>query len=147
MCVAVLCLVMLPFVQPGCICNMNQIHTEKLQRLVSVLQSQKPPFFVTEEQMHAFVANCLEQNQIEYIHEYRFANRARIDFYCDGIGIEIKKGKPNRAQILAQLKKYAEENTICAIIVLVQSAMQLPQSLANKPIYVLPIYKAWSLSL
>lgn len=54
------------------------------------------------------IAAALERAGIDYWREVKIAPRCRIDFVCPGnIGIEVKRGKPNRAAVAAQVQRYA----------------------------------------
>ena len=60
---------------------------------------------MSEEEIHALIADALQQAGIDCRHEVRLAPRCRIDFMAGGVGLEIKKNKPQRAALLAQLER------------------------------------------
>lgn len=117
------------------------------QSIAKLIKSIRFPFLVEEYQIHEKIAEIFSQNHLDFVHEYKLGPYARIDFFVDGVGIEVKKGKQSYKSLLAQLKKYAAYPDICAIIVVVQSAVKLPAKIVNKPIFCIPLYQSWSVSL
>ena len=61
---------------------------------------------VEEYALHDAIAGVLARHGVAYLHEARLAPRCRIDFLCDGVGIEVKRGRPVRSTLLAQLSRY-----------------------------------------
>ena len=59
-------------------------------------------------------------------HEYRLAPRRRIDFFVGGVGVEIKKGRPNARDLLRQVERYLACDELAEIIVVTQKDTPLP---------------------
>ena len=80
-------------------------------------------------------------------HEYRLAPRRRIDFFVGGVGVEIKKGRPDPAALRRQLDRYAVCQGVEALVVLTQRAVTLPATLCGKPVRSLALNQLWGVAL
>ena len=92
----------------------------------------------------------LEDARIPYVREFVLGPRSRIDFYCPsaGVGIEVKKGKPNRAAVTRQVTRYCGYARIEGLILVVErSLVGHPSSCAGKPVCYVPLNKQWGLAL
>lgn len=70
----------------------------------------------------------------ELIREYKLDKESIIDFYLNGIGIEVKiKGSPK--SIYRQLERYSNSEKINVLVLLTSKTLGLPQQINNKPIY------------
>jgi hypothetical protein len=118
-------------------------------RVLRTLRIQKA--VEAEQQMHDEVAAVLTAAGVPFEHEYRLAPRCRIDFLIGGgIGIEIKKGKPNSTEVNAQVARYARLGELSAIILLVErNAMGVRESWASHgiPAFYLGLSKLWGVAL
>lgn len=117
------------------------------QTVLQALQQLRCPFIAREEQLHRLVAECLTNSHIPYIHEAKLAPHCRIDFLVDGIGIEVKKDKPNQKELLAQLHRYAACDAIEALIYIAPYAMKLPASINQKKISSIHLHALWGVAL
>ena len=101
----------------------------------------------TEEELHAQVAQALRAAGIEAAHEVRLAPRCRIDFRAGEIGIEIKKKRPERAKLIAQLARYAACPQVRALIVVAPRGVNLPRRIGAKPVTMIALERLWGISL
>ncbi|MBQ4265013.1 MAG: hypothetical protein IJB85_05825 [Clostridia bacterium] len=101
----------------------------------------------TEEKLHALVAQALSDAGIEAVHEARLAPRCRIDFLAGSVGIEIKKKRPERAKLIAQLTRYAACDRIGALIVVAPRGVNLPAAIGGKRVRLLALERLWGISL
>lgn len=120
--------------------NRLMIVTQALMRL-------RAPFCQGEYDLHALTASALREADIYFLHEERLAPRCRIDFLADTVGIEVKKGKPERRQLLRQLERYAGSPRIEALVVLVERAADIPGEILGKPCVTLSINRMWGIAL
>lgn len=100
-----------------------------------------------EEELHAQVAQALWAAGIEAAHEVRLAPHCRIDFMAGKIGIEIKKKRPERAKLLAQLARYAACPQVRALVVVAPRGVNLPGRIGGKPVTMLALERLWGISL
>ena len=117
------------------------------ERVVEALQTIRCGAACTEEELHACVAAALEEAGIPFIHEARLAPRCRIDFLADDLGIEIKKSRPERAKLLAQITRYAACDQVAKMIVVAPRGVNLPDDVDGKRVTMLALERLWGISL
>lgn len=94
------------------------------------------------------VAQALDHAGIHYQKEYVLAPRKRIDFLCQGgIGIEVKRGRPNAKQMRAQAQRYLQTDALTSLIVVVERTVDLPERICAKPVAVLGLNTLWGVAL
>lgn len=76
------------------------------------------------------------------LREYPLDSKNIIDFYCDGIGIEVKI-KGNRKTIYKQCLRYCAFDDIKALILVTNRAMGFPTSINSKPCAVVNLGISW----
>ena len=102
---------------------------------------------LSEEELHVMIAAALLKHGIEAQHEVRLAPRCRIDFMAGGIGIEIKKNKPQKTALLTQLERYAGCSRVEALLVIAPRGINLPKAIGGKPVTMLALERLWGVSL
>ena len=111
------------------------------------LQGLRVPIQQGEYDLHHLVAEALTAHGIASVHEAPLGPRCRIDLLCGTVGIEIKRGKPNRTQLLRQLTRYAECEAVSCLIVVAERSVDLPRTLRGKPVRVLCLNRLWGIAL
>lgn len=103
---------------------------------------------VTAEELdlHLQVARCLDAAGLPYQREFRLGPGNRIDFLVGGIGVEIKKGKPNAGSVIAQLTRYAESPEVTGLVLVIERYQDVPPSIAGKPCVSLGLRKQWGVA-
>lgn len=101
----------------------------------------------SEERLHEQAAEAFARAGLEAAHEVRLAPRCRIDFMVGDIGVEIKKKKPQRAPLIAQLTRYAACPQVARLIVLAPRGVDLPKSIGGKPVTMMSLEKLWGIML
>ena len=101
----------------------------------------------TEEELHALALGALSAAGLSPQHEVRLAPRCRIDFLAGEIGIEIKKKRPERAKLIAQLSRYAACPQVRELIVVAPRGVNLPRRIGGKPVTMLALERLWGISL
>ena len=74
--------------------------------------------------------------------EYRFSTKDIVDFFCDGIAIEVKI-KGSATEIFKQCKRYCEFDQVKELLLITNRSMGFPKEINGKPCYVLNLGKAW----
>ena len=120
---------------------------EETLRVAEALGAIRCSASAAEEELHAQVAQALGAAGIEAAHEARLAPRCRIDFLAGEIGIEIKKKRPERAKLIAQLARYAACPQVRALIVVAPRGVNLPRRIGEKPVTMLALERLWGISL
>lgn len=118
-----------------------------LTEIMQVLLRLRAPFCQGEYDLHALVASALKEADIAFLHEERLAQRCRIDFLAGTVGIEVKKGKPVRKQLINQLERYAASPRVDALVVVVERAADLPGVISGKPCITLSMNRLWGIAL
>ena len=118
-----------------------------LLTVLDALKELRSPFALYETDIHAMVGKRLADAGLAYRHEARIGPGCRIDYLVNGVGIEIKKGKPDARTLTRQLMRYAACEDIQSLIVLSQRTVALPQSVCGKPVKVLVLNQLWGVAL
>ena len=71
----------------------------------------------------------------------------RIDFCCEGVGIEIKKGRPQPAALKKQIAGYLQSPLLNEILVITQRSVPLPETIGTKRVYQLSLDRLWGIAL
>ncbi len=120
---------------------------DSLTQITQALVRLRAPFCQGEYDLHALVASALLEADIPFLHEERLGPRCRIDFLAGTVGIEVKKGKPERRQLLRQLERYALSPRVEALVVLVERKANLPGEILQKPCVTLSMNRLWGIAL
>lgn len=120
---------------------------EMVARVVQAISTIRCGAACTEEQLHAQVAQALMENGLEAQHEVRLAPRCRIDFMSGGVGIEIKKSRPERAKLIAQLTRYAACDQVDSLVVAAPRGVYLPKMIGGKRVTMVALERLWGISL
>lgn len=120
---------------------------ERIERIVRALKVLRIPLIENEYTLHDMIAAVLQDGGFCVCHEVRLAPRCRIDFLVDGVGIEVKRGKQDKRKLRAQCEKYLACGALDALIVVLDGAAMLPDTLCGKPVYVIGLNKLWGIAL
>jgi hypothetical protein len=101
-----------------------------------------------EYELQNKIAVVLAAEGISFVREYKLGPRSRVDFLTgDGIAIEVKKGKPNKSQVINQLEKYAAFDDVSEIILVVEKNLDIPREINGKPCISFGLNKLWGIAL
>lgn len=117
------------------------------RRLMNALRAIRVPAVPGESDIHALTAAALREADIAFLHEETLSPGRRIDFLAGDIGVEIKKGRPDRARLLTQAAGYLSSPRLSALVIVSQKSVRLPHAIAGKPVYLLTLDKLWGVSL
>lgn len=120
---------------------------EEARRVTDALLTIRCGASAAEEELHRQVAQALRAAGIEAEHEARLAPRCRIDFLAGETGIEVKKKRPERAKLIAQLARYAACPQVRALVVVAPQGVNLPKSIGGKRVTMLALERLWGISL
>lgn len=118
-----------------------------LMHVTQAITRLRAPFCQGEYDLHALVAGALREADIPFLHEEHLAPRCRIDFLAGTVGIEVKKGRPQRGQLLRQMERYARSPRVKSLVVLVERAADLPGEILGKPCVVFSLNRLWGIAL
>ena len=117
------------------------------EQIIHAVSSVRCGACASEEELHHLIAGALLRGGIAAEHEVRLAPRCRIDFVAGRIGIEIKKNKPQRAALAAQLERYAACEGIDSLVVIAPRGVNLPKTIGGKRVTMLALERLWGVSL
>ena len=120
---------------------------EETEAVLAALRSIRCGAACTEEELHALALAALEAAGLSPRHEVRLAPRCRIDILCGGVGIEIKKSRPQRAALLRQIARYAACEQVKALVVVAPRGVDLPRTVGGKHVAMLGLERLWGISL
>lgn len=123
------------------------MYEEETMRVVHAMETIRCAAACSEEELHAQVAQAFVHCGLEAAHEVRLGPRCRIDFLCGGIGIEIKKSRPERAKLIAQLTRYAACGQVKALVVAAPRGVNLPREIGGKRVTMVALERLWGISL
>lgn len=115
--------------------------------VLTALREIRLPYAVYEMDIHGQVRRTLENRKIEFIHEAVLAKGCRIDYLAGSVGIEIKKGKPNRTRLLSQLERYLAQDRIGSMIVVSWFSVRIPAKICGKRVELIALSQLWGVSL
>ena len=121
--------------------------SEKLSALRRALETLRIPLTESEYQLHELISAALHDGGFVVQHEARLAPRCRIDFLVCGVGIEVKRCKPDRRRLLEQCRRYLALDALEALILVVDTRVALPDSLCGKPVLVVALNRLWGIAL
>lgn len=116
------------------------------EEVLTAVSRIRAPLSQAEQDLHSQVADALEAARIPFAHEVTVAPRCRIDFLAKGIGIEIKRSKPNRRAMLAQATRYLASPRVEALLVISERGPDLPSLILGKPCRVVSLAALWGIT-
>lgn len=120
---------------------------QALERVLSAIAVIRCPAVCEESKLHEMVMQALEDKGLAAQHEVRLAPCCRIDVMCGGVGIEIKRGKVEKARILQQLRKYADCEQVQGLILVTEKTVPLPHTIYGKPVRLVCLNRLWGIAL
>lgn len=118
-----------------------------LQTVLDALCELRSPFAFYESDIHRWVEKRFDEAGLAYVHEARIAPGCRIDYLVEGVGVEIKKGRPDGTALKRQLLRYAACEQVKALVVVAQRAVPLPREALGKPVRLVALNQLWGVAL
>jgi len=127
----------------------RQKERHRLEATVQALKTLRVGKIIEEYDLQDKIAQALLRASISFKKEYRLGPGSRVDFLTgSGVAIEVKKGKPNRAKLVEQIKKYARYDEVKAVIIVVETSLRIPiLDSGGKPCTVMGLQKLWGIAL
>ena len=126
---------------------MNQTVSDQINQLTRALSGLRIPLIVNEYQLHEHIAAALSDGGFVIQHEAVLAPRCRIDFLAGRIGIEVKRGKPQKAALVRQCSRYLASEKLDALILVLDTSVSLPREINGKPLITFGLNKLWGIAL
>jgi hypothetical protein len=117
-------------------------------RILSALRELRIGVVQNEYIIQDLIEESFIKHDIPFQKEYRLAPRNRIDFLIEGgIGVEVKRGKPNRTAVTKQLERYASFEEIKTIILVVERNVNIPNTIMGKKCILFGLNRLWGVAL
>ena len=118
-----------------------------LDRVLDALGTLRSPFVPYEADLHLRVGECLRAAGLPAVHEALLAPGCRIDYLVGGVGVEIKKGRPNARELLRQVERYLACDELKEIVVVTQKVTPLPARVLGKRVTNVSLDRLWGVAL
>lgn len=118
-----------------------------MDAVYNALLEVRAPLQQGEYDLHRLVMDTLSRQGVPFAHEVSLAPRCRIDLMCGGVGIEIKRGRVERAKVLRQLTRYAACERVAGLILVTEKSLGLPREIGGKPVRVVCLNRLWGIAL
>jgi hypothetical protein len=115
--------------------------------VLCALREIRLPYALYEMDIHGRVREALVTAGIPFVHEAMILKGCRIDYLAGGVGIEIKKGKPNQKRLMAQLDRYLQSELLSSIIVVGWHSVRIPPEINGKQAEQVALSQLWGVSL
>lgn len=90
--------------------------------------------WTNEEDLQIALAQALRVDDWPVLAEYDLGIHGRVDFFLDGLAIEVKT-QGSRAAVLRQLHRYAEHDDVTELLLVTTSLkLDVPPTLNGKPV-------------
>lgn len=108
----------------------------EVERITAALRELRIPPAENEAFVCGAIAMVLIQADVEFRREVKAGDGCRLDFLASsGIAIEAKAWRPNAAQVLEQVTRYAGLEEVRALIVVIEGrAIPFPRMCNGKPV-------------
>ena len=112
-----------------------------IKKIHKILSNQR--FDLSDEKfLQGQIAAVLSQNGVLVEVEYRLSPKDVVDFFFDGIAIEVKI-KGSATEIFKQCQRYCEFQQVKELLLITNRSMGFPKEIDGKPCYVLNLGNAW----
>lgn len=118
-----------------------------IDEVYRALTALRAPIGQGEYDLHRLVMEALADAGLPFEHEVRLAPRCRIDLMCGGVGIEVKRGRPEPSRIRKQLARYAACEGVEGLILVTERTIYTPHALSGKPVRLLCLNRLWGIAL
>ena len=118
-----------------------------MEQVYEALTALRAPLQQGEYDLHRLVMDALDIAGIPWAHEVQLGPRCRIDLMCGGVGIEIKRGRVEKARLMNQLRRYAACERVESLILVTEKTVALPRTIGGKPVRLICLNRLWGIAL
>lgn len=129
-------------------CMTKQDPRMEIEKVLTALR----PLRLTQAEDEIALQNRIETallaSGVSFIREAPLTRGSRIDFLtAGGVGIEVKRGRPARTQLLSQLERYAASERVAALVLVSERLPSLPDRIGGKPCLRVGLHGNWGVAL
>ena len=119
-----------------------------MQKIIEALSNLRVGIVIKEYNLQKQISKILKDAGIVFKREHKLGPRNRVDFLTtEGIAIEVKKGKPNKKQVIKQLERYTNFDEVKAVILVVETSLKIPKIINEKDCISFGLNKLWGIAL
>lgn len=119
-----------------------------LDRTLTALKQLRVNVVDDEYELQNKISAQLQEAGIGFKKEFYLGPRNRVDFMVDGgIAIEVKKGKPNKQQVVNQIIRYTRFEEVKAVVLIVETSLEIPGEINGKECISFGLNKLWGIAL
>lgn len=118
-----------------------------LDRVLLAVKGIRSPIAVEETELHRLVEGALAAAGLPCAHEVAIAPGCRIDFLSGGVGIEIKRSRPNKRTLVAQATRYLASPRLESLLIICEKNPGIPASILGKPCLVVSLSALWGIAV
>lgn len=113
----------------------------KVEEILTAIKSRSLPI-TTEKELQVEIEKLLIEKGIDHQREYRLDKSNIVDFFIDGIAVEVKIKSPAK-KMYRQCERYCQFDEVEALILLTSRTTGFPEEINNKPCYVHSLGMQW----
>lgn len=115
-----------------------------IEEIIGLLKRLRLHVIKEEIEIHKQIKKLLDSEGIKYEYEYMLGRGNRIDFLLEGgIGIEVKKGRPNQTKVIKQLTRYLSFGEVNKMILVMEKTMPIPREINGKECRLISLNRLW----
>lgn len=118
-----------------------------LEKILSAIREIRAPFAQSELELHQQIATAFSNAGISFQHEVMIAPRSRIDFLAEGVGIEIKRSRPNTRALMAQATRYLASPKVEALLIIAERDPGMPKTMLGKQVVTISLSSLWGIAV
>jgi len=118
-----------------------------LKNILSVLHTIRLTAIIEEKDIHAAIIKEFQKNNICFQHEHKIGKGRRVDFFCNGVVIEVKKLRPQKDRLIKQINRYLEIPGVTAVIIVLQKSIDLKKTMRDKSVYIISLNRNWGIAI
>lgn len=105
----------------------------QIETIFHILKSSFLPV-TTEKEVQGDMENAFLFHDLKHEREYRLDNKNIVDFFVDGIAIEVKI-KGSKKDIYRQCERYCQFDEVKSLILVTSKSMGFPEEINGKSCY------------
>lgn len=109
--------------------------------ILSVLRS-RAFSITTEKELQAEIEKAFIKEGVEFEREYRLDNKNIVDFFIDGVAVEVKIKGAKKA-VYKQCERYCSFDETKALVLVTNLTMGFPKQINGKDCYYHSLGKSW----
>lgn len=114
---------------------------EIVSEIISILKSKRLPL-TTEKELQVEIEKLFIENNLSFEREYRLDNKNIVDFFIEGVAVEIKI-KGTAKNIYKQCERYCEFEQVKTMLLVTSKTMGFLEQINDKDCYYFSLSRNW----